>query len=164
MQATLTHMDYMDCMDFLRLVWICVGLCRFIVIYLQLQVFLFCIGVAMVAEWLYIDWHRLAVVVLSVVVLWIGLVRIGCTRWGVRLHCVDILPWPCARIECYQGSPKATVWKNRVVYEFRNFHIWSGTWHDQVPGTIWCLARSGRSGTWHDQIWYLARSDNYLID
>jgi hypothetical protein len=27
----------------------------------------------------------------------------------------------------------------------------SGTWHDLV------------SGTWHDQIWYLARSDNYLI-
>jgi hypothetical protein len=40
----------------------------------------------------------------------------------------------------------------------------SGTWHDQVPGTIWYLARPGRSGTWHDQIWYLARSDNYLID
>jgi hypothetical protein len=33
-----------------------------------------------------------------------------------------------------------------------------------VPGTIWYLARPGRSGTWHDQIWYLARSDNYLID
>jgi hypothetical protein len=28
----------------------------------------------------------------------------------------------------------------------------SGTWHDLV------------SGTWHDQIWYLARSDNCLID
>jgi hypothetical protein len=40
----------------------------------------------------------------------------------------------------------------------------SGTWHDLVPGTIWYLARPGRSGTWHDQIWYLARSDNYLID
>jgi hypothetical protein len=39
----------------------------------------------------------------------------------------------------------------------------SGTWHDQVPGTIWYLARPGRSGTWHDQIWYPARSDNYLI-
>jgi hypothetical protein len=41
------------------------------------------------------------------------------------------------------------------------------TWHDQVldqvPGTIRYLARPGRSGTWHDQIWYLARSDNYLI-
>ena len=34
----------------------------------------------------------------------------------------------------------------------------------QKPGTIWYLARSGRSGTWHDQIWYLARSDNYSID
>jgi hypothetical protein len=44
-------------------------------------------------------------------------------------------------------------------------NIWylarSGTWHDQVPGTIRYLARSG---TWHDlvpgttwQIWYLAR-------
>ena len=56
---------------------------------------------------------------------------------------------------------------------------------NQVPGTIRYLARPGRSGTWHDlvpgttwqirylarsdlvpgtQIWYLARSDNYLID
>ena len=40
----------------------------------------------------------------------------------------------------------------------------SGTWHDLVPGTTWYLARPGRFGTWHDQIWYLARSDNYLID
>ena len=41
----------------------------------------------------------------------------------------------------------------------------SGTWHDLVPGKTWQIRYLARSdlvpGT---QIWYLARSDNYLID
>jgi hypothetical protein len=44
----------------------------------------------------------------------------------------------------------------------------SGTWHDLVPGTIWYLARPGRSGTWHDLadlvsgIWYLVSIYIYI--